>query len=640
MEKVKVGDTIEKVRSNRSWYFFIAGVVVIFMTVITLSYYSTKDKINEVVRYNAVEVTSVYVQTLTENIKAEKLMIEKIAESLADYSLNGNDKNLAKSALSQLSNTGDFSLVAYADLEGNVISIESGEEINIADNEAFISAKNGRTTVSQYVDNQSPGMNSLLFCTPVKTAIGIKGVAIGCIYSEDIAVILNYASLGDNDLMLIDENMNIYGVSANSSRNPQKNKFDFYLSRYEYEDGGSRDSIIADIKDEGKGAYTYTFGGKELLLAYAPVGINDLYLIKTEKKEDAYEPYKSVRVGIERLYMLFVIVFFVMLACTLILVKHVIKTREKNSKYNMIDNEKKSMTYTYNPTSRAVELSGAVEQTFGPSIASLGTVNIVTLIDMLHQDDQDLVKDITKRAMAGDSKFMTEIRIKDLSGDYCWYKLTGIFVRNSKGNVDKVLGNIQNSNEEIAKEQILRNKAESDLLTGLLNKVTMEDSVDKIIRERPYGIYYFYIVDLDNFKAVNDNLGHSTGDNVLTDVSGKLSRVFSEFDYIGRIGGDEFAVLLVIPENMSNNASNLVEVKAKAICDAIRNTYTDGLVRIEVSASVGISMYKRDGYSYQELYKHADQALYMSKKNGKNQYNFYDKNIDYEKVKYKGERHE
>ena len=107
------------------------------------------------------------------------------------------------------------------------------------------------------------------------------------------------------------------------------------------------------------------------------------------------------------------------------------------------------------------------------------------------------------------------------------------------------------------------------------------------------------------------------------DVANKLTLLFNEYDFIGRLGGDEFAVMLVIPENMSNYSSRLIELKANSLCENLRETYSDENVTVTVSASIGISIYEKDGKSFEELYRHADQALYHSKNEGKNRYTFY-----------------
>lgn len=129
------------------------------------------------------------------------------------------------------------------------------------------------------------------------------------------------------------------------------------------------------------------------------------------------------------------------------------------------------------------------------------------------------------------------------------------------------------------------------------------------------------IIDLDNFKGINDTLGHMVGDQVLSGVADKMRETFRQQDYLGRIGGDEFAVYLTF-------ANNPVEKERRAIiqsrADRFRYMISEIAGEIEqnasISCSIGIAMDPEHGTSYEKLYKSADQALYQAKKAGKNQY--------------------
>ncbi len=163
----------------------------------------------------------------------------------------------------------------------------------------------------------------------------------------------------------------------------------------------------------------------------------------------------------------------------------------------------------------------------------------------------------------------------------------------------------------------LRKKAETDPLTGAYNKAAFAARVDKILRNNGQGALYMF--DLDNFKGINDNMGHTLGDEVLREVYEKAVTIFRPTDMISRAGGDEFLVFL--PGNMSEE---IIEKKAIQICDALNKIYhgEDG-ISIEVSCSVGISVASRDGKDFETLFKLADEAMYRSKKTGKNTYTFH-----------------
>ena len=133
-----------------------------------------------------------------------------------------------------------------------------------------------------------------------------------------------------------------------------------------------------------------------------------------------------------------------------------------------------------------------------------------------------------------------------------------------------------------------------------------------------------FIIDLDNFKKVNDTLGHLIGDMAILDTAKKLSLIFSEKDLIGRFGGDEFCILLRLnPQMDSKTKRKVIQDKAKNICMLLKEDYFDEKNCIEVSSSIGIAVYPESGSTYEELFQNADTALYDVKTNGKNSFKIF-----------------
>lgn len=155
-------------------------------------------------------------------------------------------------------------------------------------------------------------------------------------------------------------------------------------------------------------------------------------------------------------------------------------------------------------------------------------------------------------------------------------------------------------------------KATYDALTGLMNRLSFEDLVKKQIKNHLQPFAYI-LIDLDNFKFVNDHYGHKNGDEVLVFVARQLQAVFGQSDAIGRLGGDEFVVL--VP---SATDENMVVQKVNQFIKDISNTlYLDNHAYIP-SASVGV-FFCKTGYrvDYEHCYKAADMAMYKAKNKGK-----------------------
>lgn len=169
----------------------------------------------------------------------------------------------------------------------------------------------------------------------------------------------------------------------------------------------------------------------------------------------------------------------------------------------------------------------------------------------------------------------------------------------------------------IVYENHTRNKellkyAQTDALTGLYNKETTEQLTDELLSEDENKSHAFLILDVDCFKQINDIYGHAVGDIVLQKFGKLLKGTFREGDILGRIGGDEFGVIM---KNIQTK--DIAMKKAEELLAKTQAYKIDELKGNNISISIGISTAPQDGDCYMDLYKRADQALYQAKRSGK-----------------------
>jgi diguanylate cyclase (GGDEF)-like protein len=164
---------------------------------------------------------------------------------------------------------------------------------------------------------------------------------------------------------------------------------------------------------------------------------------------------------------------------------------------------------------------------------------------------------------------------------------------------------------EIAKEK-LEKLAETDCMTGLYNRMKLDQILSAEIQraQRYQSVFSIILFDLDNFKEINDNYGHQTGDQVLTELAKVIGQRVRSTDYIGRWGGDEF--MIISPETNLENASLLAEIIRVTL-----KTHDFGLP-CSVTSSFGITSWKENDIA-STLIDRVDKALYKSKRSGKNQ---------------------
>lgn len=171
-------------------------------------------------------------------------------------------------------------------------------------------------------------------------------------------------------------------------------------------------------------------------------------------------------------------------------------------------------------------------------------------------------------------------------------------------------------NAEKTKEKELLEAVQMDRMTNLLNREATMDRIRQIFHDEEMCLHALFMIDVDNFKSLNDTMGHQTGDEFLIELTAKIKKSFRSSDVVGRIGGDEFFVLMRnVPDKF------MVVKKAKKLLEEIQSV-CEKYSEIKLSVSIGISLYPENGKVLEELYAKADQALYEAKRAGKNQFLF------------------
>jgi len=174
-------------------------------------------------------------------------------------------------------------------------------------------------------------------------------------------------------------------------------------------------------------------------------------------------------------------------------------------------------------------------------------------------------------------------------------------------------------------EAKLEHLALYDLLTDLPNRVLLADRINHSMAQcqRRNQLLAVAYLDLDGFKVVNDTHGHDIGDKLLVALSQRMKEALREGDTLARIGGDEFVAVIVDLEKVENSKPVL-----ERLLKAAAGFVTVGDVVMQVSASIGVTVYPQDGVDADQLMRHADQAMYIAKQAGKNRYHLFDTALD------------
>jgi diguanylate cyclase (GGDEF)-like protein/PAS domain S-box-containing protein len=244
--------------------------------------------------------------------------------------------------------------------------------------------------------------------------------------------------------------------------------------------------------------------------------------------------------------------------------------------------------------------------------------------DHIYPDDRTWMEKSLEDNTKQESSFMVDFRMVHELGHLLWVRAINNVEVDDSGN--KVIrGLILDIMEQKTAEDRIVYLAEHDSLTGLINRRRFQEELERSIaftqRYKQQGALLF--IDLDQFKYINDTYGHQYGDEYLLDVSRRLAKVLRKTDILGRLGGDEFGV--IIP--------SVSEKETETVANALLGTLSQEMIECEnklihISASIGIAFFPTQGYIASDLLAKADAAMYTAKNKGRSQYHIFSEDDD------------
>lgn len=239
-----------------------------------------------------------------------------------------------------------------------------------------------------------------------------------------------------------------------------------------------------------------------------------------------------------------------------------------------------------------------------------------------YPEDLELVLKNYHKHIESDGKhpYHQEVRFHHKDGHTVWVICRGKALKNKAGKFVRMIGTHTDITQAKQYESTLNTLALKDTLTMLPNRNNFLEYLPKVIQRagRRNSMAALFYIDLDNFKQVNDSLGHPVGDQLLIEASKRLQEISREIDYVARLGGDEFAVVIEGIESSSDSG-----ILARRVLEAFQKPIQVQGHDVITTLSIGIAMYPEGGQTTEELLQHADAAMYQSKSNGKNNFCFY-----------------
>jgi len=236
------------------------------------------------------------------------------------------------------------------------------------------------------------------------------------------------------------------------------------------------------------------------------------------------------------------------------------------------------------------------------------------MLKIIHPNDRRKLLDIVKEYIKkGTGKFRCDIQVLIKSNNYTWVELIGTIDNNSKKN--KLIGIAIDINKRKKEENLLEREATTDPLTGILNRRKFEQIMQQqlITSTKNNNIFSFLMLDIDLFKKINDTYGHPVGDKIIIHIVNICKNILRKNDYIARVGGEEFAILLPLTNKKEANLiANRIRSKVE-LTPFLQENKT-----ISSTISIGCVTHNKQIKEISDIYKLADLALYNAKNSGRN----------------------
>ncbi|WP_019637279.1 sensor domain-containing protein [Paenibacillus fonticola] len=237
------------------------------------------------------------------------------------------------------------------------------------------------------------------------------------------------------------------------------------------------------------------------------------------------------------------------------------------------------------------------------------------LDDLVHPEDVSALQEAMRAATEGQVElFECEHRLRLKSGEYRWFLTRGKVLFDSEGQAYRMAGSVEDIQELKMSQQRLHHLAYYDTLCGLPNRLYMLKELDAYF-SKSAGKAAIFFVDTDNFKYVNDTMGHKFGDLLLIEASTRLSKLIGDDGMLFRLGGDEFVIFMQDIQHEEEAA-----VTAQRVIAGFKEPFRINESDLQVSVSIGISYYPKDGSNTEEILRNADVAMYNAKEAGKGKY--------------------
>lgn len=296
------------------------------------------------------------------------------------------------------------------------------------------------------------------------------------------------------------------------------------------------------------------------------------------------------------------------------------KNMLNEERFRIIAEQTRDVVFDWDIASDSIHYSPMFEKMFGITPPPCFCISDILEGDLVLEEDKTVLQCLVADMRAAVPYVECRVRMKGKNNSYFWTLHQATTIYDEDRHSVLVVGIISDIDSFMKNTLALEHKVAHDPLTGLLNRVAAQSDIEEVLKNsKPDQIHIFAQFDIDRFKQINDFMGHAAGDLALRKTAEQMREVFGSEDLLIRMGGDEFAIFVVNPVSFNSAARKIMAFLQKTSYD-----FRVGQKVYPLSVSIGCSVYPADGNTFQELYEHADSALYQAKQLGGNRLNFFD----------------
>ena len=571
-------------------------------------------------------------QTLMDAARYQQTAIERYAhlvktraKLIADHESSSGANALVDALQLELERDAKNVKVGFADIAGNVL-YGKYSSTKVSSEDWFIRSMKGETLLTEINKGADTNQQNMIVSTRACTVGGADGVLFAVLDGQNISGLLETHAYDDEAFSVVCDSMGIVVFSELKPGIITRNGNVFqWVNDNTLEKGIKLSQLKDQIREGNSIQYRFSCQGNWYYAASEKVDSFNWYVLSIVPSSAADIVQRQVSSYLMGMLFIMLLVGIAMTTQAYMHEQSTIQKLERDKdllrqsaeRYQLITQLSNEVFFQIDLDTGRISFNDSFDAMFGmpPPVCSVDEMERCT--HLVHEQDRSKFISMINRLRAGDTVAKEEVRMINSSGIMRWKRFEIFSVFDHGGKTAQIVGKIADIHRQKQSMQRLIRQADSEPLTGLLNRGAFERNVKGFLTgEGLGGRHALLIMDFDNFKEVNDTLGHTVGDDLLVSFAVGMKRLFRSGDYLSRIGGDEYMVFL---KNIYEDADALE--KAESL--RLEIAKLGKKINIGVSLSVGIAIYTRDGNTFEKLYQAADEALYQVKRNGKNNSSFY-----------------